>query len=132
MLGLGLEERLTQRVGLLSGGQRQALTLLMATLKRPDILLLDEHTAALDPKTASKVLEITDHIVAENGLTTIMITHNMRDAINHGNRLVMLDNGTVAVDIRKKDYPNLSVQDLLQMFEKASGDAILSDALLLS
>ena len=132
MLGLGLEERLTQRVGLLSGGQRQALTLLMATLKRPDILLLDEHTAALDPKTASKVLEITDHIVAENGLTTIMITHNMRDAINHGNRLVMLDNGTVAVDIRKEDYPNLSVQDLLQMFEKASGDAILSDALLLS
>lgn len=129
---LGLEERLTQRVGLLSGGQRQALTLLMATLKRPDILLLDEHTAALDPKTASKVLEITDHIVAENGLTTIMITHNMRDAINHGNRLVMLDNGTVAVDIRKEDYPNLSVQDLLQMFEKASGDAILSDALLLS
>lgn len=131
-LGLGLENRMKQPVGLLSGGQRQALTLLMATLKRPDILLLDEHTAALDPKTASKVLEITDHIVAENGLTTIMITHNMRDAINHGNRLVMLDNGTVAVDIRKEDYPNLSVQDLLQMFEKASGDAILSDALLLS
>ena len=132
MLGLGLEERLTARVGLLSGGQRQALTLLMATLKRPDILLLDEHTAALDPKTAAKVLEITDHIVAEYGLTTIMITHNMRDAIAHGNRLVMLDSGKVAVDIRKTDYPHLSVQDLLQMFEKASGDAILSDALLLS
>lgn len=132
MLGLGLEERLTARVGLLSGGQRQALTLLMATLKRPDILLLDEHTAALDPKTAAKVLEITDHIVAEYGLTTIMITHNMRDAIAHGNRLVMLDSGKVAVDIRKADYPNLSVQDLLQMFEKASGDAIMSDALLLS
>lgn len=132
MLGLGLEERLTARVGLLSGGQRQALTLLMATLKRPDILLLDEHTAALDPKTAAKVLEITDQIVAEYGLTTIMITHNMRDAIAHGNRLVMLDSGKVAVDIRKADYPNLSVQDLLQMFEKASGDAILSDALLLS
>lgn len=132
ILGLGLEERLTQRVGLLSGGQRQALTLLMATLKRPDILLLDEHTAALDPKTAAKVLEITDTIVRENGLTTIMITHNMRDAINHGNRLVMLDSGTIAVDIRKEDHPNLSVQDLLQMFEKASGDAIVSDALLLS
>lgn len=132
MLGLGLEERLTARVGLLSGGQRQALTLLMATLKRPDILLLDEHTAALDPKTAAKVLEITDQIVAEYGLTTIMITHNMRDAIAHGNRLVMLDSGKVAVDIRKADYPHLSVQDLLQMFEKASGDAILSDALLLS
>lgn len=132
MLGLGLEERLTARVGLLSGGQRQALTLLMATLKRPDILLLDEHTAALDPKTAAKVLEITDQIVAEYGLTTIMITHNMRDAIAHGNRLVMLDSGKVVVDIRKADYPHLSVQDLLQMFEKASGDAILSDALLLS
>lgn len=132
ILGLGLEERLTQRVGLLSGGQRQALTLLMATLKRPDILLLDEHTAALDPKTAAKVLEITDTIVKENGLTTIMITHNMRDAINHGNRLVMLDSGKIAVDIHKEDYPNLSVQDLLQMFEKASGDALLSDALLLS
>ena len=131
-LGLGLEDRMTAKVGLLSGGQRQALTLLMASLQKPKLLLLDEHTAALDPKTASKVLEITDHIVAENGLTTIMITHNMRDAINHGNRLVMLDNGTVAVDIRKEDYPNLSVQDLLQMFEKASGDAILSDALLLS
>ena len=113
MLGLGLEERLTARVGLLSGGQRQALTLLMATLKRPDILLLDEHTAALDPKTAAKVLEITDQIVAEYGLTTIMITHNMRDAIAHGNRLVMLDSGKVAVDIRKADYPHLSVQDLL-------------------
>ena len=132
MLGLGLEERLTDRVGLLSGGQRQALTLLMATLKRPDILLLDEHTAALDPKTAAKVLEITDQIVGEYGFTTIMITHNMRDAINHGNRLVMLDSGRVVVDIKKADYPNLSVQDLLQMFEKASGDAMLSDGLLLS
>ncbi|MDO4280085.1 MAG: ABC transporter ATP-binding protein [Peptococcaceae bacterium] len=132
ILGLGLEERLTDRVGLLSGGQRQALTLLMATLKRPDVLLLDEHTAALDPKTAAKVLEITDQIVQENNLTTIMITHNMRDAIAHGNRLVMLDSGRVAVDIKKADYPNLSVQDLLKMFEKASGDAILSDGLLLS
>ena len=132
MLGLGLEERLTDRVGLLSGGQRQALTLLMATLKQPDILLLDEHTAALDPKTAAKVLEITDHIVREYGLTTIMITHNMRDAIAHGNRLVMLDSGRVAVDIRKEDHPDLSVADLLKMFEKASGDAIVSDELLLS
>ncbi len=132
LLGLGLEERLTDRVGLLSGGQRQALTLLMATLKQPDILLLDEHTAALDPKTAAKVLEITDHIVHEYGLTTIMITHNMRDAINHGNRLVMLDSGRVVVDIRKADHPDLSVADLLQMFEKASGDAIVSDELLLS
>lgn len=132
LLGLGLEERLTSRVGLLSGGQRQALTLLMATLKKPDILLLDEHTAALDPKTAAKVLEITDTIVGEYGLTTIMITHNMRDAIEHGNRLVMLNSGRVVVDIKKADYPNLCVQDLLQMFEKASGDVMLSDGLLLS
>ena len=131
-LGLGLEDRLSTRIGLLSGGQRQALTLLMATLKKPDILLLDEPTAALDPKTAGKVLKITDEIVHEQHLTTLMITHNMRDAIAHGNRLVMLDSGKVAVDIRKADYPHLSVQDLLQMFEKASGDAILSDALLLS
>mgnify|MGYP000108036754 CR=1 FL=1 len=122
-LELGLEDRMQTPIGMLSGGQRQAVSLLMCTMVTPKLLLLDEHTAALDPKTASKVLEITDHIVAENGLTTIMITHNMRDAINHGNRLVMLDNGTVAVDIRKEDYPNLSVQDLLQMFEKASGDA---------
>ena len=131
-LDLGLEDRLTTKVGLLSGGQRQALTLLMATLTRPDLLLLDEHTAALDPKTAAKVLEISDRIIAENSLTALMVTHNMRDAIAHGNRLVMLDSGKVVVDIRKADYPNLSVQDLLQMFEKASGDAIMSDALLLS
>ncbi len=132
MLELGLEDRLTARVGLLSGGQRQALTLLMATLKRPDLLLLDEHTAALDPKTAAKVLDLTRKIVEKERLTTLMITHNMRDAITYGNRLVMLNAGRVVVDIRKSDYPNLSVGDLLEMFEKASGNGVLSDGLLLS
>lgn len=131
MLGLGLEERLTARVGLLSGGQRQALTLLMATLKRPDILLLDEHTAALDPKTAAKVLEITDQIVAEYGLTTIMITHNMRDAIAHGNRLIMMYDGRIVVDVSGEEKQRLTVEDLLALFEKASGQALASDRMLL-
>ena len=131
--GLGFtEDDFNKQTDTLSGGQKTRVSLGKLLLTNPDILLLDEHTAALDPKTAAKVLEITDQIVAEYGLTTIMITHNMRDAIAHGNRLVMLDSGKVAVDIRKADYPHLSVQDLLQMFEKASGDAILSDALLLS
>ena len=131
LLGLGLEERLTSRVGLLSGGQRQALTLLMATLKKPDILLLDEHTAALDPKTAAKVLEITDTIVGEYGLTTIMITHNMRDAILHGNRLIMMWEGRVVLDIRGEEKKHLTVNDLLQQFEKASGEQFANDQALL-
>ena len=132
MLGLGLEERLTARVGLLSGGQRQALTLLMATLKRPDILLLDEHTAALDPKTAAKVLEITDQSVAEYGLTTIMITHNMRDAIAYGNRLVMMYEGRIVVDVSGEEKKKLTVEQLLNLFSQASGSDEADDKLLLS
>lgn len=132
MLELGLEDRMTSRVGLLSGGQRQALTLLMATLKRPDLLLLDEHTAALDPKTAAKVLAITEKIVTEQQLTTIMITHNMRDALRYGNRLIMLNGGKVLIDIKKDQKENLTISDLLGMFEKASGNELNSDALLLS
>ena len=132
MLDLGLEDRMTSRVGLLSGGQRQALTLLMATLKRPDLLLLDEHTAALDPKTASKVLELTERLVTEQNLTTIMITHNMRDALRYGNRLVMLHGGKVLLDVKKEEKENLTISDLLGMFEKASGNELNSDALLLS
>ena len=120
-LGLGLETRLTSKVGLLSGGQRQALTLLMATLKKPKLLLLDEHTAALDPKTAAKVLDLTETIVNRDRLTTIMITHNMRDAILHGNRLIMMWEGRVVLDIRGEEKKHLTVNDLLQQFEKASG-----------
>lgn len=131
-LELGLETRLSAKVGLLSGGQRQAVTLLMATLKRPKLLLLDEHTAALDPKTAAKVLEITDRIVNENKLTTVMITHNMRDAIDHGNRLIMMHQGQVIVDVAGEEKKNLRVEDLLELFSKASGKEFSSDRAMLS
>ena len=131
-LDLGLESRLSSKVGLLSGGQRQAVTLLMATLKKPKLLLLDEHTAALDPKTAAKVLEITDRIVNDNKLTTLMITHNMRDAIDHGNRLIMLHEGRVIIDVSGEEKKNLTVEDLLDMFTKASGNAFTSDRAILS
>lgn len=130
-LDLGLEERMTAKVGLLSGGQRQALTLLMATLKKPKLLLLDEHTAALDPKTAEKVLGLTDKIVKRDNLTTLMITHNMRDALRFGNRLIMLHNGRVIIDVEGEEKKNLEIPDLLAMFEKASGDVMDSDRLLL-
>ena len=130
-LGLGLEERLTSKVGLLSGGQRQALTLLMATLKKPKLLLLDEHTAALDPKTAAKVLETTEMIVNKNHLTTLMITHNMRDAIAHGNRLIMLMDGNIILDIRGEEKKKLTVEDLLHKFEEASGGDVLDDKAIL-
>ena len=131
-LDLGLEDRLSSKVGLLSGGQRQAVTLLMATLKRPKLLLLDEHTAALDPKTAAKVLEITDRIVQENNLTTLMVTHNMKDAIEHGNRLIMMYDGNVVVDISGEEKKQLTVKDLLGLFEKASGGEFASDRALLN
>lgn len=131
-LNLGLEDRLTTKVGLLSGGQRQALTLLMATLKKPKVLLLDEHTAALDPKTAEKVLAMSDKVVEENHLTTMMVTHNMRDAITHGNRLIMMDAGHIVVDISGEDKKKLTVPDLLDMFSKASGSTEANDAMLLS
>ena len=130
-LDLGLEERMTAKVGLLSGGQRQALTLLMATLKKPKLLLLDEHTAALDPKTAEKVLGLTDKIVKKDNLTTLMITHNMRDALRFGNRLIMLHNGRVIIDVQGDEKKNLQIPDLLEMFEKASGGTMDSDRLLL-
>ena len=131
-LGLGLEDRMTSKVGLLSGGQRQALTLLMATLQQPKLLLLDEHTAALDPKTAAKVLEVTEKIVQKDHLTTMMITHNMRDAIAYGNRLIMMYNGHVAVDVSGEEKKNLTVEQLLDLFSKASGSDEADDKLLLS
>lgn len=131
-LGLGLESRLTAKVGLLSGGQRQALTLLMATLKKPRLLLLDEHTAALDPKTAAKVLEATERIVQKDQLTTLMITHNMKDAIAHGNRLIMMHEGRIAVDVFGEEKKKLTVEDLLQLFEKASGQELANDRMLLA
>ncbi|MBQ6812888.1 MAG: ABC transporter ATP-binding protein [Agathobacter sp.] len=131
MLDLGLEDRMTSKVGLLSGGQRQALTLLMATLQRPKLLLLDEHTAALDPKTAAKVLELTDKIVEENNLTTLMITHNMKDAIAHGNRLIMMHEGRIVLDIGPEEKKKLTVEDLLQKFEDVSGEQFSSDKALL-
>jgi putative tryptophan/tyrosine transport system ATP-binding protein len=131
-LGLGLENRLNIKVGLLSGGQRQALTLLMATLKKPKLLLLDEHAAALDPGTAKKVLELTDRIVDEGNLTTLMVTHNMRDAINHGNRLLMMYEGQIILDIREKEKQKLTVEDLLARFESASGTEFAEDRALLS
>lgn len=131
ILELGLEDRMTAKVGLLSGGQRQALTLLMATLQKPKLLLLDEHTAALDPKTAAKVLEATEKIVGKDHLTTLMITHNMRDAIAHGNRLIMMYEGRIAVDISGEEKKRLTVEDLLQMFEKASGEQLANDRMLL-
>lgn len=132
VLDLGLEERLTAKVGLLSGGQRQALTLLMATLKKPKLLLLDEHTAALDPKTAAKVLEATDRIVGRDHLTTIMITHNMKDAIAHGNRLVMMDSGKIIYDVSGEEKKKLTVSDLLRKFEEVSGSEFANDRMILS
>ena len=131
-LDLGLEDRMSSKVGLLSGGQRQALTLLMATLKKPDILLLDEHTAALDPKTAAKVLELSDRIIAENRLTAMMVTHNMAAAIKHGNRLVMMNNGRIIYDVKGKDKENLTVDILLEKFEQASGQKLDNDRMLFS
>jgi len=131
-LDLGLEDRMTAKVGLLSGGQRQALTLLMATLRKPKLLLLDEHTAALDPKTAQKVLDATDRIVSQNHLTTLMITHNMRDAIAHGTRLIMMYDGHVVVDVSGEEKKNLTVEQLLSLFSKASGSDEADDKLLLS
>ena len=131
-LDLGLESRLSAKVGLLSGGQRQAVTLLMATLKRPKLLLLDEHTAALDPKTAAKVLQITDRIVTENKLTTVMVTHNMKDAIEHGNRLIMMHEGRVVVDLEGEEKKKLKVADLLALFAQASGDEFTNDRAILA
>ena len=131
LLDLGLEDRMTSKVGLLSGGQRQALTLLMATLRKPKLLLLDEHTAALDPKTASKVLETTDRVIAKDNLTTIMITHNMRDAITHGNRLIMMSEGRIVLDIKGEEKKGLTVEDLLRQFERVSGQEFASDKALL-
>ena len=131
-LGLGLEDRMKSKVGLLSGGQRQALTLLMATLQKPKLLLLDEHTAALDPKTAAKVLELTEEIVARDNLTTLMVTHNMRDAIRLGTRLIMMHEGRVSVDVAGEKKKGLQVKDLLEMFEKASGGELANDRMLLS
>ena len=131
-LDLGLEDRLTSKVGLLSGGQRQALTLLMASLKKPELLLLDEHTAALDPRTAAKVLDLSDKIVAENRLTTLMVTHNMRDAIAHGNRLIMMYGGKIVLDVSGADKKKLTVPQLLELFNQASGSDEADDKLLLS
>ncbi len=131
-LDLGLENRMTSKVGLLSGGQRQALTLLMATLKKPKILLLDEHTAALDPKTAAKVLELSDKIISENGLTALMVTHNMKDAIKHGNRLIMMNNGHIILDVKGEEKKNLTVDELLRRFSEISGSELANDRMLLS
>ena len=131
ILDLGLEERLTAKVGLLSGGQRQALTLLMATLKKPKLLLLDEHTAALDPKTAAKVLDATQLIVEKDNLTTLMITHNMRDAIAYGNRLIMMYDGRIVVDVSGEEKKKLTVEQLLELFSKASGSDEADDQLIL-
>ena len=131
-LGLGLEDRMTSKVGLLSGGQRQALTLLMASLRRPELLLLDEHTAALDPATAAKVLELSDQIVAENHLTAMMITHNMRDAIIHGNRLIMMNAGKIILDISGEEKKQLTKEDLLARFAAVAGQQEETDSVLLS
>ena len=131
-LDLGLEDRLTIKVGLLSGGQRQAITLLMASIKKPKLLLLDEHTAALDPKTAAKVLEISDKIIAENHLTAMMVTHNMKDAIVHGNRLIMMHEVKVILNISGEEKKKLTVEDLLHQFEKVSGEEFANDKALLS
>ena len=129
-LGLGLEDRMTTKVGMLSGGQRQALTLLMATIQKPKLLLLDEHTAALDPKTAAKVLEITDQIVEEHALTALMVTHNMHDAIRHGNRLIMMNNGRIVFDCRGEEKKNLTVEELMEKFSQVSGGSLSDRALL--
>ena len=130
-LDLGLEDRLESKVGLLSGGQRQALTLLMATMAEPKLLLLDEHTAALDPKTAEKVLDITKSIVEKRKLTTLMITHNMKDALRLGNRLIMMHEGNILVDVKGEEKSRLTVRDLLALFEKAAGNEMTNDSLLL-
>lgn len=131
-LDLGLEDRMTSKVGLLSGGQRQALTLLMATLQKPKILLLDEHTAALDPKTAAKVLTLSEKIIKDNHLTAMMVTHNMKDAITYGNRLIMMNEGHIILDIRGEEKQKLTVEDLLQKFEQASGEEFANDEALLA
>ena len=131
-LELGLEDRLTAQVGLLSGGQRQALTLLMATMQRPHLLLLDEHTAALDPKTAARVLALSQQIVEREGLTAIMVTHNMRDAIQTGNRLIMMHEGRVVLDISGEEKKKLTVEELMARFSRASGEALASDKMLLA
>ena len=132
ILDLGLEDRLTSKVGLLSGGQRQALTLLMATLQKPKLLLLDEHTAALDPKTAQKVLNVTDQIIAEHHLTALMVTHNMKDAIKHGNRLIMMHDGRVILDISGEEKQKLTVADLMHQFEVVSGEEFANDKAILA
>ena len=131
-LGLGLEDRMTTKVGLLSGGQRQAVTLLMATLQQPKVLLLDEHTAALDPKTASKVLGLTESIIGENNLTSLMVTHNMRDAIRLGNRLIMMNEGHIIYDVKGEEKKGLQVSDLLKKFEEASGSDLANDRMILN
>lgn len=131
-LGLGLETRMTSKVGLLSGGQRQALTLLMATLQKPKLLLLDEHTAALDPQTARKVLDLTKEMVTEQKLTALMVTHNMKDAIQIGNRLIMMNDGRIIYDVAGKEKENLTVDDLLKKFAEASGGQFANDRMLLS
>jgi len=131
-LGLGLESRMGVKAGTLSGGQRQALTLLMATIRKPHVLLLDEHTAALDPKTAKIVLDITNKVVRENELTTLMVTHNMRDALKSGNRMMMMHEGNVILDVKGEEKANLAVPDLLKMFERASGEEMASDRMLLT
>ena len=131
-LGLGLEDRLTSKVGLLSGGQRQALTLLMSTLKRPKLLLLDEHTAALDPKTARKVLELTEEMVNEQHLTALMVTHNMKDAIQIGNRLIMMNSGHIIYDVEGEEKKKLTVEDLLAKFSEASGEEFSNDRMMLA
>ena len=127
VLGLGLENRMSSKVGLLSGGQRQALTLLMATVKKPQLLLLDEHTAALDPKTAAKVLELTDTIIARDKLTAMMATHNMKQAIEYGNRLIMMHEGRIVVDIEGEEKKKLSVRDLLEKFNISNDRMLLSE-----
>lgn len=132
ILGLGLEDRMTSKVGLLSGGQRQALTLLMASLQQPKLLLLDEHTAALDPTTAAKVLEISEEIISENNLTAMMITHNMHDAIAHGNRLIMMNEGKIIYDVQGEEKKNLTKADLMAKFAEIAGHQVESDKMLLS
>ncbi|MGI5913072.1 ABC transporter ATP-binding protein [Bilifractor sp. LCP19S3_H10] len=131
ILNLGLEDRLTAKVGLLSGGQRQALTLLMATLQKPKLLLLDEHTAALDPKTAEKVLNATEKIINRDHLTALMITHNMKDAITHGNRLIMMHEGNIIYDVSGEEKKNLTVSQLLDKFEEVSGNEFANDKMML-
>ena len=131
-LGLGLEDRMSSKVGLLSGGQRQALTLLMATLKKPELLLLDEHTAALDPKTAYKVLSLTEEIISEQNLTALMVTHNMKDAIQIGNRLIMMHEGRVIYDVKGEEKKKLQIEDLLHKFEEVSGEEFANDRMMLA